>query len=424
MKKLSATKIDVAYLTLFQGLNYAIPLLLTPYLMYVLGAKNYGLIGFSQAVMAYLVLITDFGFNLSATKRIATYVSNKVKLSKIFYSTVAAKIFFFIISSSILIILYFIPQLNMYRFALICGFPLLLGSTFTFTWFFQGIGEIRKITFMSTIARFLIIPLIFFYVKSPEDVYLAIFLQSLVFLVTAIFSLYWIYYRCNLLDKVEIKRTYIYYEIKESYPLFLSTASVSIYTQFFIIILGLTASAEAVGRYSATDKIVRSLTVLFYNPIMQVFYPKIVTLVKTNTELAFKTFKKLLISIAIIMLCASVVIFFSGGIVEHFLKGYKGIGNLLKIAAITPFFIGIGGVIGQIGLLALGNKRDKFNYQKTYLIAGPCSLVLVLILTRTYQETGALLSMVLTEFIVFLLMIYYFNVKNKRKKNILLSKIY
>ena len=62
--------------------------------------------------------------------------------------------------------------------------------------------------------------------------------------------------------------------------------------------------------------------------------------------------------------------------------------------------------------------------KKTYLIAGPCSLVLVLILTRTYQETGALLSMVLTEFIVFLLMIYYFNVKNKRKKNILLSKIY
>jgi PST family polysaccharide transporter len=72
---------DVFYLILLQGLNYVAPLLVLPYLMIKLGAEKFGYIGFSLSVCQYLMLIVDFGFNLSGTKRIALVQDNQDKLN-------------------------------------------------------------------------------------------------------------------------------------------------------------------------------------------------------------------------------------------------------------------------------------------------------------------------------------------------------
>lgn len=75
---------DTIYLVALQGLNYVAPLIVYPYLMIVLGAEKFGYIGFSLAIIQYLMLIVDFGFNLSATKRIAIAQNNQSELNNIF----------------------------------------------------------------------------------------------------------------------------------------------------------------------------------------------------------------------------------------------------------------------------------------------------------------------------------------------------
>jgi len=98
--------LDTLYLLALQGVNYVFPLLVFPYLMVTLGAEKFGFIGFSFSVIQYLMLIVDFGFNLSATKRVALNIGNKEKLEQIVSSTLFAKLGLMLLSFFILLFLH------------------------------------------------------------------------------------------------------------------------------------------------------------------------------------------------------------------------------------------------------------------------------------------------------------------------------
>src|SRR4249919_3276743 len=54
-----------------QVATYLLPLLLIPYLTRVLGIEKYGVVAFGLSMVQMVCVLTDFGFNLSATYRIA-----------------------------------------------------------------------------------------------------------------------------------------------------------------------------------------------------------------------------------------------------------------------------------------------------------------------------------------------------------------
>lgn len=74
-----------------QGFNYILPLITFPYLTRVLGPDKYGLITFAMAFISYFQLVTNYGFNLSASREIALNRDNDVKVSKIFSSVMTTK---------------------------------------------------------------------------------------------------------------------------------------------------------------------------------------------------------------------------------------------------------------------------------------------------------------------------------------------
>ena len=106
-----------------------------------------------------------------------------------------------------------------------------------------------------------------------------------------------------------------------------------------------------------------------------------------------------------------ILYFFSDLIVSLLGDDYAGAEVLFKIMAFLPLIISAGGILGQLGLLAAGDERDKRNYQLVYVVAAVVSLISVLILVPGLFANGAAIALLVTESMVFLGMLW-FNKKN------------
>jgi O-antigen/teichoic acid export membrane protein len=172
--------------------------------------------------------------------------------------------------------------------------------------------------------------------------------------------------------------------------------------------LGYFATAETVGQYSGVERIMRAMCWLIFIPVSQAFYPKIVRLGAENKAQALALIKK----IFIFVICAMLMIFFamfflSPYAVEYFGEDYKNSLPLFKIMAFVPIFVGAGGVMAQLGILALGNDTDKKNYQRVYFIAGTVALISIFVSIPFWGATGAAISLLITEVIVCGLMFWF-----------------
>ena len=399
---------DTFYLIALQGFTYLAPLIVFPYLMITLGAEKFGYIGFSLAITQYLMLIVDFGFYLSATKRVAQCKDNQTELNKVFSATLNAKLGLLAICFLILLIVAFlIPRFAIYTTTLLVLFTMVIATTFSFVFLFQGLGKIRVVSIINITSKLLILPLTFLIIKKPDDYLLAAFIQSMVYLFGSIVSCYLIIRNKYITNWFKTTKQQILYELKLSFPIFLSLAATSIYTTLFVVVLGYFSTPAEVGRYSAADRIMRAIAYLIFVPISQSFYPKISALAIENIKSAKGLVVKLAFFVAVLMILVFLSLFFFSHYLVSFLgNDYKGTTELFRIMALIPFFIGIGGVFGQLGLLAIGNEHDKKTYQRVYFVAGGVALLSIVLLIPNYHSTGVAIGVFLTELTVFIGMIW------------------
>lgn len=409
---------DSIWLFVLQGLNLLVPLFVWPYLMKVIGPEQFGIFGFAQAMANYACLLVDFGFNLSATKRIVIARGNQEELNKIFSSTMIAKLILLLISFLIYILVLCIPKFVVYRSISLLMFLSVIGNMFLLVWLFQGLGKIKIVSAINAFAKVLFFPLIFVLVKSPSDTWIAVVIYCATYLAAAV-SIVCVGKKQNLATFVRVSKHDVIGEMKISWPIFLSQAATSIYTMLFVVILAYYVSPKEVGWYTAAEKIIRVMVATVLIPITGAFYPKVSELSVNQRNKAHKFIKTLAALFVVVFIVGGILLcIFAEFIVDWLGDKYDGMQLLIYMLAFVPIPITLGSIFGQFGLVALGDNYTIKVYSRIYYVAALIALLGVFLLSRFYGVIGTAIALIITEVFVCLSMIIaYYQLIPKTIKN-------
>jgi len=415
--KANSLKENIASLVSLKGLEYLLNFILLPYLVRVLGPERFGAIAFMQSIVQYFVILVDYGFNLTAPRNIAKATDNK-QIGNIFSNVMATKICICAAVTVLFLVLTIVlnlqSKLDMILFWAV--YTMVIGNIVFPIWFFQGIQQMRYITFVNILARTITVILVFTLVRQPADYLLAALFQAGTMVFAGMFA-FVVLFRKYPFIFIAPSWKGVKVELGNGWHIFLSTIAINIYTTTDTVILGIFTNNTVVGYFSAANKIIDSIKGLL-STVTQAVYPHISKLVQESREKAIAFLHRFLLIYCGLNLIGSLLLVVFAWLVVKILfgPGYEQSIIILQVLGILPFIISISNVFGIQTMLTFGYQKE---FSKILVYAAVFSLIIVAPLAYLLQGLGVAITMVLTELFVTIAMLYY--VTNKLKIDIMHS---
>lgn len=392
-------------LSVLQGLNLVLPLLTYTYLSRVIGTDNMGIILFAMAFITYFQVFTEYSFNMTATKEIAVNAGDNEKIHEIFNNVFFSKMVLLCISFIVLsIIVFVIPYFEEHRLVYFLTFGNVVGLSLFPVWFFQGLQQMKYITYINFFCKLFFTGAIFVVVKGPQDMELVPMLTALGFISSGILSL--VYLKKDF--KVIIKRQPLA-KVKEQLKLgryiFLSEFKITLFTNTNTVLLGFMAGNAAVAYYSLGEKLVRAIG-NFCTPFTLALFPYMSNEMHFNAKSAYQSVLRItgIGSLILLMGIVPVYIFADDIIILMFGQEMANSIIVFRILLFIPVASFLDNMFGKQILLNIG--KDKF-YFNVILAATVCNIVMNIYLTSYYSYKGTAISLLITQILIDIGMYYY-----------------
>jgi PST family polysaccharide transporter len=389
---------NFAALSIIQGANFVLPVLIMPVIIRRIGADHFGVVSVAQVVMIFLATLTDYGFNLTATRDIALNRSDMEKVSRIFSSVLASKLILCAVTYALLWILMLSVPLFREHFLLYhLGFAYVLGQSLLVSWFFQGMEKMQYITISTLFSKLLFVGLVIVFIRRPEDTALFLLFAGVGNIVAGLFSI-WLAFRIFQLGFYKPLRSDIIHELKEGWQITISNLSINTYQYINILVLRLFTNDLIVGYYSIAERVffaIRQLLGVF----SQAIYPHICQLTRDGKRQVAAFFRGFYLPFLVLLVLGCGVVFLFSPLIISLLMGNRRAEMpvlLLRILAFVPVIVCLNIPAYQL-LLAFNRKTSYFR-----ILGGATVLCLAanLVLCRTLGPVGTTLSIIITEIFV------------------------
>ena len=269
------------FMTFLQVLNSLFYLIIYPYLIRTLGVENYGLYVFATSISMYFVTFVAFGFEMPALNSIVLNQNNDKVKSYILSCVFTAKIYLEVLSLIVFVLLItLIPFLNKnWIIFSICFSNTLTGILFP-TWYFQGIQNMRIVTFIQLSFKITSLIFIFIFVKSANDLCLFVLIVNSTNIGGAVvaFSIIQFVHKIKIQFVVfsQLKKWFV-----DAMPFFWTVAAGTVKSQSITLITGGFFSLSDVAIYDLAYKII-SIPSTLLTSINSALFPKMNAKLKTE----------------------------------------------------------------------------------------------------------------------------------------------
>jgi polysaccharide transporter, PST family len=385
------------FLSIVQVINSLLQLLVIPYVIGIIGADGFGVVAVAQAVMFYLSAFTDYGFNQTATRDIAIYRTDSIKISQIFFRTLFSKLFLCLLAFVILLTLVlFVPFFRAHAFLYLMAFVFVIGQSSLVTWFFQGLEKMQFIAFATLTARLLFVFLVFFFIKCKNDGFLFLFFFGIGNLAAGAIS-FLAAWKMFKLQFIKPSWPDIRQDLKEGWHISVSNLSNygSQYTNIFI--LRLFTNDLIVGYYSIAERIFFAMRQVLAN-FSQVIYPKVCRLIQSGRSHVILFFRQIYFPFLLCVMAGCALVFIFSNPILHYFSDYKNEEPvfLLRLMCVITVIVCIN-IPACLVLLAADKKK---NYLRISAIGSLLNIMANIILVPFFTAKGTVLSIGITELFI------------------------
>jgi PST family polysaccharide transporter len=404
---------NILALSLIQATNFILPLLTVPYIIITVGWLNFGAITFAQSFFSYLLYLTEYGFNITATREISINKDNPNLISNIVNEVLLIKTILLIVSFIITVIcILMINKFSVESEIYYWGFLLVLGQAYVPIWFYQGIEKMQYLTYANVIGKIFFTIMIFIFIRTPKDYIYILPLYAMGNLASGFFCTYLMFKYFKIKWEIPLPAK-LFIRLKNNWYAFISNFSINSYMNANLIILGFLTNAVFVGYYSVADRLINALKqilVVFF----QATYPSVCRISQVNQQSLIRFFKKLTYPFCIAVFIGSLFLFsFSKQITFLLTKeNISQVSELIKILSVTLPIIALNIPAYQTLL--------SYNYQKSYakifIIGSALNICLNFGLVPFFQFYGTAYSVIITELFITLGLYYILRVKHFNNK--------
>lgn len=392
-------------LLVLQGGQNLCSLLLLPILARALGPQGYGEVGFCIAFIGYFVLFADWGFDLSASRQIAINHQNPKRQSKIFWTTLASRVMLGALGVfGLFLLIVLVPKLSTHAELLWIVCLIVIATILSTQFFYQGIESLEKYSLVNLVVRSASIPLIYFFVKQPDDVDIAVFIICFSHLFAAILNfahllfskkIYWL--PPSFLEVIQ--------SIKDSFSVAVASSTTGIFSNSIVVVLGFSVNSINVGYFIGAYNLIRAGQGLLA-PLAQVMFPRLNRLYADAPAEAIIALRKMFQFQSILTLTMMLLSLIAAPYALPLILGAKFSHSVLLFQLLSPLlFLGaLSNIVGQQALIALGRYGA---YTKIYVICSIVGLVAVACMASTFSVLGAALAVVATEALILMTLIQF-----------------
>lgn len=312
--------------------NYAVPLLVIPYVTRVLGPELFGTASFAQNLAGYATLLVNFGFEFSATQEIAINRDNPDKLRKTFWEVVAFKSLLLLLS---FVVLFFVSD-GQHSSKLIFSATLLnVGCVVFPSWFLQGVEQIAKMSLFTFFVRVFGALLVFSFVKSPDDVLFYLLALSLSNVLIGLVAFFYVVRKFDI--GFQIPYGFLSCpSVTKGFPIFLNTFLVNCNVFVGVSFVGSLLTDYDVGIYSGAQKIMNAILMVVSQPFLIALFPRMSKKFAENKEEGFSFMLRCLGIIALVSAVASVAVYFLSPIAVKLMLGEKFAQSISLLCLLAP----------------------------------------------------------------------------------------
>jgi len=392
---------NTALLLFGNAIALAAPLITVPYLARVLGPVGWAPVLLAQALAAWLVMVMEFGFELSGTRALARARTDSVERASVVHGVTSAKLLLAPAVTVVLVIAFAVtPDLRVSNSGLAWFGTPLLGWTLLYVllrglnpfWFFQGLERVGAAVLVDSGTRLAAAIGVFFVVHEPSDAPAVLALQAIAALAATLVLTLWMA-RDTAIALPTIAKGIA--TLRAGLTLFAFRAASGGFAALNLFVVSLLGTPALVAVFGGADRIIRA-GIGTLNPLTQAILPRVSFLRATDAAAADRLVQRSLIVTGGLGLLIGATAFIAAPLLVQLLlgPGYEGAVPLLRILAILPPLVAVDTVLGLHWAVPHGHDRP---FLATMLIAGTLNLFLAIALIPRFGAEGVSAAVVLAE---------------------------